>query len=187
MLYFTAICYPFYCSLLSFLLQSVILFNAVCYPFTAACYPFYCSLLSFLLQPVSLFTAVCYLFTVVCYPFYCSLLSFLLQSVTLFTADCYPFLLQSVILFTAVCYPFYCSLLSFHCKSITAMKSLPFCRTTFSSSLTNITALLHQSRDSSCYVIKPTLTLLPLWLHKHSDLLAQKFVHSQEWSHNFGS
>ena len=54
---FTAVCYRFYCRLLSFLLQSVILF-------TAACYPFYCSLLSFLLQSVILFTAVCYPFTV---------------------------------------------------------------------------------------------------------------------------
>ena len=78
---FTAVCYPFYCSLLSFLMQSVILLLQPVILFTAVCYPFYCSLLYFLLQPVILFTAACY-------SFYCSLLSFLLQSVILFTAAC---------------------------------------------------------------------------------------------------
>jgi hypothetical protein len=82
---------------------------------------------------------------------------------------------------------FYCSLLSFHCKSITATKSSSLFSTTFSASLTNLTVLLPQSRDSSCYVSRTVLALPPLWLHKHSDLRAQIFAHSHEWSHDFGS
>jgi len=57
------------------------------------------------------------------------------------------------------------SLLSFKCKSISATKSPLFFRTTFSASLTNLTVLLPQSRDSSCYVSRPALALSPLWLH----------------------
>ena len=80
-----------------------------------------------------------------------------------------------------------CSLLSFQCQSITATKSPSFFRTTFSASLTNLTVLLPQSRDSSCYVSRPILATPPLWLHKHTDLRAQNFAHSHEWSHDFGS
>ena len=79
------------------------------------------------------------------------------------------------------------SLLSFQCKSVTATKSPQFFRTTFSESLTNLTVLLPQSRDSSCYVSRPILALPPLWLHKHTVLRAQIFAHCHEWSHDFGS
>jgi hypothetical protein len=44
-----------------------------------------------------------------------------------------------------------------------------FCMTTFCAILTNLTVLLPQSRDRSCYVI---LASPPLWLHKHTDLRA---------------
>jgi len=44
--------------------------------------------------------------------------------------------------------------------------------------LTNHTALLHQSLDYSCYVSRPILTPLPLWLQKHTDQHAQNFAHS---------
>jgi hypothetical protein len=60
---------------------------------------------------------------------------------------------------------------------ITSTKSLLFWRTTFSASLTNHTALLPQSRDSSYYVSRPILALLPLWLQKHADLRAHDFAH----------
>ena len=45
---------------------------------------------------------------------------------------------------------------------ITFTKSLSFCMTTFSASLTNLTPLLPQSRDSSCYVSGPILAPPPL-------------------------
>jgi len=82
---------------------------------------------------------------------------------------------------------FCCSLLSFQCKSNSATKSPLFFRTTLNASLTNFTVLLPQSRDTSCYVSRPTLALPPLWLHKHTDLLAQNFAHFHEWSPDFGS
>jgi hypothetical protein len=52
--------------------------------------------------------------------------------------------------------------------------------TTFSASLTNLTPLLHQSRDNSCYVSRPILETPPLWLQKHPDLRAQEFAHFPE-------
>jgi len=44
--------------------------------------------------------------------------------------------------------------------------------------LTNLTVLLPQSRDCSCYVGRPILASPPLWLHKHTDLRAHDFAHS---------
>jgi len=44
--------------------------------------------------------------------------------------------------------------------------------TTFSASLTNLTALLTQSHVRSCYVSSPILAPPPLWLQKHTDLRA---------------
>ena len=55
---------------------------------------------------------------------------------------------------------------------ITSTKSLSACMTTFSASLTNLTPLLPQSRDSSCYVSRPILAHPPLWLQEHADLYA---------------
>ena len=82
---------------------------------------------------------------------------------------------------------FYCSLLSFEGRSVITTKSPSLFSTTFSASLTNLTALLPQSRDSSCYVSRPILALAPLWLHKHHDLRAHDFAHSHELSHELGS
>jgi hypothetical protein len=45
---------------------------------------------------------------------------------------------------------------------ITPTKSQSFFMTTFSASLTNLTALLLQSYDSSCYVSRPILAPLLL-------------------------
>jgi hypothetical protein len=66
---------------------------------------------------------------------------------------------------------------------ITFIKSLSFCMTTFSASLTSVTVLLPQSRDCSCYVSGPILTPPPLWLHKHTDLRAHDFAHSPDFWH----
>ena len=55
--------------------------------------------------------------------------------------------------------------------------------TTFSASLTNLTALLPQSRDSSCYVSRPILAPPPLWLQKHTDLRAHDFAHCPDLWH----
>ena len=44
--------------------------------------------------------------------------------------------------------------------------------TTFSASLTNLTPLLQQSRDYSCYVSSPVLVPPPLELQQHADLFA---------------
>ena len=63
---------------------------------------------------------------------------------------------------------------------ITSTKSPSFCVRTFSASLTNLSALLPQSRDTSCYVSKPILVPPPLWLHKHTDLRAYGFAHSPD-------
>jgi hypothetical protein len=48
-----------------------------------------------------------------------------------------------------------------YCRVI-SIKSPSFCIPTFSSSLTNITALLSQSRDCSCYLIRSILAPPPL-------------------------
>jgi hypothetical protein len=66
---------------------------------------------------------------------------------------------------------------------ITSTKSPPFCMTTFSASLTNLTALLPQSHDRSCHVSRPILAPPPLWLQKHTDLRAHEFAHSPDWWH----
>jgi len=62
--------------------------------------------------------------------------------------------------------------------SITTTKCPSFCMTTISTSLTNPTAVLPQSRDCSCYVSRPILAYPPLWLQKHTDLRAHYFAHS---------
>jgi hypothetical protein len=49
---------------------------------------------------------------------------------------------------------------------ITSPMSPSFSRTTLSASLTNLTAILLQSRDCSCYVSRPILAPPPLWLQK---------------------
>jgi hypothetical protein len=61
---------------------------------------------------------------------------------------------------------------------ITSTASPSFCMTTFRASLTYLTALLPQSRDSSYYVSRPILSPPSLWLHKHTDLRAHDFAHS---------
>ena len=43
--------------------------------------------------------------------------------------------------------------------------------------------LLPQSRDSSCYVSRPILTIPPLLLHKHTDQRAHDFAHSPTFWH----
>ena len=55
---------------------------------------------------------------------------------------------------------------------ITSTKSTLFCVTAFSASLWNLT-VLPQSLDYSCYVSRPILAPLSLWLQKHTDLRAQ--------------
>jgi hypothetical protein len=52
--------------------------------------------------------------------------------------------------------------LLYNCSRITSTKCPLFCMTTFSASLTNLTVLLPQSRDYSCYVSTPILTPTPL-------------------------
>ena len=66
---------------------------------------------------------------------------------------------------------------------ITSTKFLTFCMTTFCASLTNLKALLLQSRDYNCYVSRPTLAPPPLWLQKHADLRAHDFTHSTDLWH----
>ena len=58
-------------------------------------------------------------------------------------------------------------------SSLTSTKSPSFWMKTFNASLTNLTVLLPQSRDYSCYVSRPILAPAPLGLQKHSDLRAQ--------------
>ena len=62
-------------------------------------------------------------------------------------------------------------------SNITLTKSQSICITTFSASLTNLTLLLRQSRDSSCYVSRPILAPPPLWLQEHTDQRAHDFAH----------
>jgi len=52
--------------------------------------------------------------------------------------------------------------------------------TAFSTSLTNLTALLPQSHDCSCYVSGRILAPPPLWLRRHTDLRAHDFAHSPD-------
>jgi hypothetical protein len=66
---------------------------------------------------------------------------------------------------------------------ITSTKSLSFSITIFSASLTNLTALPHQSHDCSYYVSRRILAPPPLWLQKHTDLRAHDFAHSPDMWH----
>jgi hypothetical protein len=58
-----------------------------------------------------------------------------------------------------------------------------FCMTTFRASVTNLTALLPQSRDCSCYVSRRILAPPQLWLQKHTGLRAHEFAHCAELWH----
>jgi len=58
-----------------------------------------------------------------------------------------------------------------------------FCMTTFSASLTNLTALLPHSRDYSHYVRRPILAPPPLWLQEHAELRARDLAHSTDMWH----
>jgi len=49
---------------------------------------------------------------------------------------------------------------------------------TFSASLTNLTVLVPQSHDCSCYVNRSVLASAPLGLQKHTDLRAHDFAQS---------
>jgi len=66
---------------------------------------------------------------------------------------------------------------------ITTTKSPSFYMTTFSASLTNLTALLPQLHDCSRYVSRPILAPQPLWLQKHTDLCARDFAHAPNLWH----
>ena len=66
---------------------------------------------------------------------------------------------------------------------ITSTNSPSYCTTIFSASLTNITALLPQSHDYSCYVSRPILAPPPLWLQKHTDLRVHDFAHPPDLFH----
>ena len=68
-------------------------------------------------------------------------------------------------------------------RRITSTKSPSYCMTIFSASLTNLTALLFQSRDCSYYVSRRILALPPLWLQKHTYLRAHEFAHSPDLWH----
>jgi hypothetical protein len=59
---------------------------------------------------------------------------------------------------------------------ITSTKSPSFCMNTVSASLTNLTAVLPQSRDCSCYVSRPILAPPLRWLQRHTDLRALVFA-----------
>jgi hypothetical protein len=67
--------------------------------------------------------------------------------------------------------------------TITSTKSPSCYITTFSASLTKLTAVLPQSRDYSCYVSRRTLAPPPLRLQKHTDLCAHGFAHSADVWH----
>jgi len=66
---------------------------------------------------------------------------------------------------------------------ITSKTSLSFCMTTFSASLTNLTALLPESQDCSYYVSRRILAYEPLRLQKHTDLRAHDFALSPGLRH----
>jgi hypothetical protein len=72
-----------------------------------------------------------------------------------------------------MCYQY--TALSLRYSRITFTKSPSFFMTTFSVSLTNLTALLPQLHDSSCYVSTGILTSPPKWLKKHTDLRTYVF------------
>jgi len=55
--------------------------------------------------------------------------------------------------------------------------------TTFSASLTNLTAFLPQSRDCSYYVNRRILAPAELWLQKHANLRVHAFAHSHSLWH----
>jgi len=64
---------------------------------------------------------------------------------------------------------------------VTSTKSSSFCIMTFSASLTNLTVLLLQAHDWSCYVSRPILAPPPL---RHTDLRAyDEFVQSTDLWH----
>ena len=58
-----------------------------------------------------------------------------------------------------------------------------FCMTTCSENLTNLTPLLFQSRDNSCYVSRPILAPPPPCLHKQTDLRADDFARCPDLWH----
>jgi hypothetical protein len=64
--------------------------------------------------------------------------------------------------------------------TITHTKSPSFFIRCFGASLTNLTPLLSQSRDSSCYVSRTILAPPPLWRQQHTDLRAHDFAHSPD-------
>jgi hypothetical protein len=66
---------------------------------------------------------------------------------------------------------------------IKSTKSPSFWMTAFGASLTNVTVLLHHSRDCSYYVSRPILAPPPLWLQKHTELCAHDFAHSSDLWH----
>ena len=65
----------------------------------------------------------------------------------------------------------------------TSTKSPSFHATTFSASLTYLTALLPQPRDCGCYVSRWILAPPPLWQQKHNDPRAHEFAHSPYFCH----
>jgi hypothetical protein len=60
---------------------------------------------------------------------------------------------------------------------ITSTKSQSFYMTTFSARVTNLTSLLLQSRECSCYVNTPILAPPPLLLQEHRSLRSHDFAH----------
>ena len=67
--------------------------------------------------------------------------------------------------------------------TITYTKSPSFFIKYFGASVTNLTPLLPQSRDSSCYASRPILAPPPLWRQQHTDLRADDFAHSPDLWH----
>jgi hypothetical protein len=67
---------------------------------------------------------------------------------------------------------------------ITSTQSPSFCMTTFITSLTNLTTLLPQSHECSCYLNRRILAPPPLWPQKHTDQRAHTFAHCPDlWHH----
>jgi len=62
-------------------------------------------------------------------------------------------------------------------------KSPSFCMTLFSASFTDLTAILPQSHDCTCYVSRRILAPPPLRLQKHADPRAHDFAHSPDLWH----
>jgi hypothetical protein len=73
------------------------------------------------------------------------------------------------------------------CSSVSAGLHPPsprhFAWQSFSASLTNLTALMPQSHDFSCYVSRGLLAPSPLWRLTHDDIHALDFVHSPDLWH----